>query len=158
MSRLNEQIGLRLKAARKAANFKTAREFSCHYHIPETTFAQHEAGKRALKVETLIYYCRILGIDPGWLLTGRSLSSMMKNGDPQHKCPIKKSMDSKLYKKLNQDKSLAIEELTHIIDWDFLVESLSAMDPHHYQITKEFLAEMWHSVTNLVQKLTAEKA
>lgn len=68
---LFEQIGLRLSSARKAAGFKTAKAFAVAHHIPYTTYSQHEASKRSIPVDTLIEYSQLLGMDPGWLLTGK---------------------------------------------------------------------------------------
>lgn len=63
-------LGSRLKAVRKAANFKSAKEFAEKHNIPATTYGQHEAGKRAIGVETLLHYCDALRVDPIWLLFG----------------------------------------------------------------------------------------
>lgn len=65
-----QQIGRRLRLARKACGYKSARAFATKYNIPESTYSQHETGKRALGPELLIFYSQCLGIEPGWLLTG----------------------------------------------------------------------------------------
>lgn len=80
---LSEQIGLRLISARKAAGFKTAKAFASVHHIPYTTYSQHEAGKRSTQVDILIQYSQLLGVDPGWLLTGKG-----KPQDNAHHCDL----------------------------------------------------------------------
>lgn len=70
MNKLSEQIGLRLRIARRAANYRSARSFAFKHNIPESTYSQHETGKRALNSEVLVRYSKLLNIDIGWLLTG----------------------------------------------------------------------------------------
>ncbi len=72
---LFEQIGLRLRSARKTAGFKTAKAFASAHHIPYSTYAQYETGKRSIPVDTLIQYSQLLSIDPLWLLMGKKSSS-----------------------------------------------------------------------------------
>lgn len=71
MSSLVDDVSKRLKIARKANGFKTAKEFSEKYSIPTSTYNQHEGGKRTLSIENLINYAYMLNIDPTWLLTGQ---------------------------------------------------------------------------------------
>jgi len=73
-ARLVETIALRLKAARKAAGFKSAKIFAASQHIPLSTYSQHETGKRSISAELIISYSDQLNVHPYWLLTG--------NGDP----------------------------------------------------------------------------
>ena len=63
-------IGLRLKAARKAASYKTACAFAKHHHIPVSTYSQHENGKRVLNADILLQYGELLNVSPGWILSG----------------------------------------------------------------------------------------
>jgi hypothetical protein len=76
MNKLSEQIGLRLRSARRAANFKSARSFAFQNNIPESTYSQHETGKRSLSPEMLLRYSDLLNINIGWLLTGKGGSSI----------------------------------------------------------------------------------
>jgi transcriptional regulator with XRE-family HTH domain len=68
--KLSEQIGLRLKAARRAANYKSARAFAARHGISISTYSQHEMGLRSLKPKLLLRYSELLGVSPHWLLTG----------------------------------------------------------------------------------------
>ena len=70
MAELDLMIGKRLQTARKALGFKSARSFARHHGIPESTYSQHETGKRSLNPTTMITYCKRLKIKPGWLVTG----------------------------------------------------------------------------------------
>ncbi len=64
------EIGLRLKAARKAAAYRTACAFANAHDIPVSTYSQHENGKRVLNADMLLQYSELLSISPGWLLSG----------------------------------------------------------------------------------------
>ncbi len=70
MAELDLLIGKRLQTARKALGFKSARSFARQHGIPESTYSQHETGKRSLNPTTLVAYCERLKIKPGWLITG----------------------------------------------------------------------------------------
>lgn len=70
MTQLDQQIGRRLRIARKACGYKSARAFATKFDVPESTYSQHETGKRSLSPELLLFYSNSLGIDAGWLVTG----------------------------------------------------------------------------------------
>lgn len=65
-----KKISTRLKAARKAAGFRSATAFAKEKEIPMSTYSQHENGKRSINSEILIFYCKQFGVQPGWLLSG----------------------------------------------------------------------------------------
>ena len=71
MTELDIQIGKRLQQARKALGFRSARSFARQHGIPESTYSQHETGKRSLNPTTMVGYCERLSIHPGWLVTGK---------------------------------------------------------------------------------------
>ncbi len=75
MSDLDQEIGKRLRKARKSCGYKSARAFAIEQHIPESTYSQHETGKRSLSPETVLRYCECLGMEAGWLLTGLNKAS-----------------------------------------------------------------------------------
>lgn len=68
---VEKQIGLRLAAARKAAGYKSIREFILAHKLKYTPYRHHELGSRPLTVQLIFHYSNLLGIDPGWLLTGK---------------------------------------------------------------------------------------
>jgi len=70
MNQLDQQIGRRLRNARRACGYRSARAFATKYQVPESTYSQHETGKRSLSPELMIFYAKCLGLNPGWLLTG----------------------------------------------------------------------------------------
>lgn len=74
MSDLDREIGKRLRSARKSQGYKSARVFALERSLPESTYSQHETGKRSLSPATVLRYCEWLGIEPGWLLTGREVT------------------------------------------------------------------------------------
>ena len=65
-----KNISKRLKIARIASGYNTAREFTEKYSIPASTYSQHENGKRALSIENIINYAEVIKVDPSWLITG----------------------------------------------------------------------------------------
>lgn len=67
------RIGARLRAARKAAGFQTAKSFLKKYKFPASTFSQHESGARVPDDETLGYYSKVFEINLNWLKTGKGL-------------------------------------------------------------------------------------
>lgn len=70
MSAISIGIAKRLKAARIAAGFKTAKDFATTENIPVTTYSQHESAKRCLTPELIVNYSTKFKINPYWLLTG----------------------------------------------------------------------------------------
>lgn len=69
-SEITNGIAHRLRAARKAAGYKSAKEFAVEKGIALTTYSQHESGKRGFNAELMIEYSNSLQIHPYWLLTG----------------------------------------------------------------------------------------
>lgn len=99
MCRIDNEIGLRLKIARKATGFQTALDFANKMNIPKSTYSQHENGKRSLTAEQIIQYAQKLDIEPGWLLTGLG-----------HPCPSGKN---KARRKEEIDQEIAILQKTN---------------------------------------------
>ena len=69
----NLRIGTRIRAARKAAGFQTAKSFLKKYKFPASTFSQHESGARVPDDETLEYYSKLFEVNLNWLKTGKGL-------------------------------------------------------------------------------------
>jgi transcriptional regulator with XRE-family HTH domain len=65
------RLGARLRAARKAANFKTSKEFSKKHNVPESTYSQHESGSRQPNDDTLKLYSHAFGVNFNWLKSGK---------------------------------------------------------------------------------------
>lgn len=80
----------RLRAARTAAGYKTAKEFAVKHGIPQATYQLHESGKRGLgrqfskkdPRETLEVYAEKLGVRPEWLRFAQGPMTAEK-GKPQ---------------------------------------------------------------------------
>lgn len=72
MNELDIQIGKRLRAARLACGYKSARSFAIKHKIPESTYSQHETGKRSLNPEMLCFYSEKFHVHPGWLIHGHT--------------------------------------------------------------------------------------
>ncbi len=99
---LAKEIARRLKAARKAAGYKTARDFGSSHSIPPSTYAQHETGKRSINAELIINYSELLQVNPYWLLTG--------SGEPY-------------FGTINYEKKATISQENFSISQPFLQES-----------------------------------
>ncbi len=69
----NIRFGARLRAARKAAGFLTAREFIDKYDIPKSTYSQHETGSRNPEDECVKHYAKLLNVRYAWLKDGDGL-------------------------------------------------------------------------------------
>lgn len=74
----------RLKFARFAAGYRTAKEFSDKHGIPQPTYSNHESGGRSLLPDVAADYATKLGnTSAGWLLTGEGISPTAGTGMPQ---------------------------------------------------------------------------
>src|SRR5262245_24069649 len=67
---LINDIAKRLRSARKAAGYGTAKKFAVNHSIPTSTYSQYEAGKRSLSANLIMLYSRLFQVNPHWLLTG----------------------------------------------------------------------------------------
>lgn len=65
------RLGARIRAARKAAGFKTAKEFLKKYNVPASTYSQHESGARIPDDEGLKFYTKVFDVNFDWLKTGK---------------------------------------------------------------------------------------
>lgn len=81
MHSINTNISKRLKIARIANSYKTAKDFAAAHNIPNTTYSQHESGKRALSIENLFNYAALLNIEPAWLMIGQGYPCNQKKTD-----------------------------------------------------------------------------
>lgn len=63
----------RLKAARLARGYKTAKSFALAHGLKVSTYSLHEAGTRAMSFDVLEMYCELLNIPPGWLLNTQAI-------------------------------------------------------------------------------------
>ena len=78
-----KEIAGRLKLARIKRGYRSARSFSIHNKLAESTYAQHESGKRKLNTSTLLSYSKKLSVNPGWILTGQE-PILINNDSPQN--------------------------------------------------------------------------
>ncbi len=67
------RFGARLRAARKAAGFKTSLSFTRKYKIPQSTYSQHESGTRNPDEQAMKNYSKCLGVRYEWLNNGDGL-------------------------------------------------------------------------------------
>lgn len=66
-----EDIAARLKLAREAARFPSARAASDALGVPYATYAGHENGSRGVEVEAATHYARRYKVSLDWLLDGK---------------------------------------------------------------------------------------
>lgn len=81
---IDQKLGIRLRAARIAAGFKTSKEFTKAFDIPESTYSQHESGKRYPDDARMRFYADSFRVNYDWLQTGEGEpygkhASMKKN-------------------------------------------------------------------------------
>ena len=69
----NDDIAMRLRAARKVMGFTTAKAFVTTHGIPKTTYSQHERGDRKISATMLKKYAKLLKVNYEWLATGEGL-------------------------------------------------------------------------------------
>lgn len=98
-----KKIGIRLKAARKSAGYRSATAFASEKNIPMSTYSQHEGGKRSINAEMILYYCEQFAIEPGWLLSGYGTPFTADNKDLRKKSKI-------LHDMLEEESDLALDE------------------------------------------------
>jgi phage repressor protein C with HTH and peptisase S24 domain len=67
-----ENMGSRLRAARIAAGFKSARSAAIRFGWSPSTYAAHENGQNEFDAETAAKYARAFDTSAGYLLTGES--------------------------------------------------------------------------------------
>ncbi|QHJ77739.1 MAG: LexA-like protein [Bacteriophage sp.] len=67
----NREIGNRLKTARKAVGFSSARDAATALGINYRTYVGHENGNRGISRETLGLYAKRFHVTLDWLLTGK---------------------------------------------------------------------------------------
>lgn len=64
----------RLRAAREAAGFSSAKEAAEAMDVPVASYIQHENGTRGFKADRAAQYARRFRTTPEWLLLGRGTS------------------------------------------------------------------------------------
>ncbi len=116
----------RLRTARIAAGFKTARAFCEKNAISISTYSLHEAGKRNLKPKVAKKYADLLGINDVWLLTGSG--NAYENLVFENSMPITQEEFSKLlqYKGdrlfVNTQKTTPLDNINMILLTKIIVE------------------------------------
>jgi SOS-response transcriptional repressor LexA len=60
----------RLRQARAAAGFQSARQAALAFGWPEATYAQHENGTRGVRADTAQKYAAAFEVSPGWIMHG----------------------------------------------------------------------------------------
>lgn len=114
MHELDQQIGKRLQQARKAAGFRSARAFARHHNIAESTYSQHETGKRSLSPRMVLHYCDCFKINPGWLVSGQGSGAATGNNDNEqltHIAILKKALQQAFLRFSPEKTSEKIDEI-----------------------------------------------
>ena len=69
-SNIDSLLCARLKQARISKDYRSGRAFALTHKIAVNTYLNHENGKRALSLEVVKRYAKLLKISYIWLLTG----------------------------------------------------------------------------------------
>ncbi|NNM59389.1 MAG: hypothetical protein HKM04_06190 [Legionellales bacterium] len=115
----NLDIAARLKAARRAAGFSTARAFCQAFNIPKSTFGQHEKGQRIPKDRMLKEYAKHLEVNFIWLKTGEGDAFAGQNPNKTaliHKEVNKETLANQLAYKRDEIPSLDEEFFANLIE------------------------------------------
>lgn len=81
-------MNARLKAARKAAGYKTARQAWEKFQWNSNTYRAHEAGPREIGKAYAIEYAAAFGVPLMWLLTGLEDTSEKEHSPPAGTAPL----------------------------------------------------------------------
>lgn len=136
------RLGARLRAARKAAGFKTSKEFLKKHRVPASTWSQYESGARLPDDEILKSYSKIFAVSFDWLKTGK--------GKP--------------YKQLTTTKQAVMaEELADIGKWKINQELLSdilekLLKNRAPQLTASMIKKVSADAANIYTKMLASTA
>lgn len=134
---MNTKIDLsqRLRAARKAAGFKTAKEFITAHRIPGSTYSQHETGARNIEEATLKEYAKLLKVNYAWLANGEGLPTKNKFDEIRAKAFAAEMLDLK-----------TVGKTIPLISEKLLSEILEGLMIAHKKITAKTLA---HAATSI---------
>lgn len=84
-------MGERLRAARIAAGFRTARDAARHHDWNEDTLRGHEVGHRPIsKKEAYNRYAPAFGVTATWLLTGKEETAKVNSAELEAKAEVRK--------------------------------------------------------------------
>ena len=133
MNDIIKKIGIRLKAARKAAGYRSATAFASEKSIPMSTYSQHENGKRSISAEMILYYCEQFAVEPGWLLSGFGTPFV---ADAQEIAKKNQIMSTVL------DEELGLEAWTDVPENNFLGPINSDVTKIDMQLYKEILLRL----------------
>ncbi len=161
MATLAEQIANRLKAIRKAAGYKSAKSFAQQNAMRETTYIQHESGKRGINIDLLQQYSAIHGVRLSWLVTGEGEPYLSQSEEKEF------IIDNELrgmnyYKNNNSEKlpTLNGKQIT-LIDFKLFKEILFALAPElnneELGLSSNDLLEFGVDIYNSIIKTTADE-
>lgn len=110
----------RLKAARIAAGYPTAKEAAEAMGIPVATYVQHENGSRGYPVARAQRYARFFKTTPEWLLYGRRNGGNTEFIELGPRIAVQGAVVAGVYK-----KRMEYEEA----DWEYFVGSPTSKEP-----------------------------
>jgi len=146
-----KEIAKRLKQARVQAGYKTARSFIENFGISQSTYSLHETGQRSIGSRSAITYCKLLGIDLDWLLTGESVSS--DDGKPEISSALSLDQVVDTQDNFSHSQRLSDEDLQQMT----LVTQTKHSDMKLKTIDHELLSEITREVMQIFNEDT-EKA
>lgn len=85
---MDETPADRLKEARVARGFRTAKQFSDTHGIPQPTYSTHESGSRKLTRDAALRYASLLNISVEWLLTGNGEGPHIQPDEAENKVHV----------------------------------------------------------------------
>ncbi len=152
MKQRDRALGARIKAAMKAAGYKTAREFCEKLNIPYLTFAQHTQGRRNPTDAFLKKYSKTFGVTVTWLKTGE--------GNPLlHTGSEKKEKRNKIKTALQNEINKSQFQIEHMINVELLSTILVAVAKlkKKYPLNEKKCANITANLYAQVIQTTTEK-
>ncbi|TNF66273.1 MAG: XRE family transcriptional regulator [Gammaproteobacteria bacterium] len=112
----HENAGTRLRKARIAAGYKTAKAFCQANNIPTSTYSLHETNKRCLKPQLAEKYAKLLGVNVAWLLTGLGSCCPPSSEQSTQRVLSTEELKAQLAKSQNNQFNAIIEQSFSIHD------------------------------------------
>src|SRR5579862_6047010 len=109
------RLGARLRAARKAAGFKTSKEFLKKHKVPASTYSQHESGARNPDDHALKFYSKVFRVNFNWLKSGKG-NPYTNNNINKNTIMKEELLDIQSIKKVEINQKILLKALTQSIN------------------------------------------
>lgn len=154
MNKLASEIGARLRTARVAAGFRSAKSFIQKYGIAQSTYSQYENGKRLLDAENVVKLCDFLGISATWLLTGKETSNAGRYLD-KNTLLAGKTLNDLAPQTLNKSGLSVIDTEVFTL---VLKEIIAVINSQHIHVDHEGIVDFCYDIYNNIINTSTNNA